>query len=124
MTPKWPSSFTATFGAPVLWIEAAAYRACLVESRSIPAQPQGGPFPRPSDLMHLLITDPSSPFWKRPQVGWKQDEPRGVLVLGLRFGPPLGQCDVGSGPEGSLSYVWVAGAVAGHSASACMHACI
>lgn len=58
MTPK--TRLAATLGAPVFWIEASAYRTCLCESRAIPAQPQGGPFSRPGDLMHLLITDPPS----------------------------------------------------------------
>lgn len=68
MTPNWPSRLAATFGAPVLWIEAAAYRASLCESGAIAAQPQGGPFPRPSDLMHLLLTDLSSTVFTTSEV--------------------------------------------------------
>lgn len=53
-----PFRFAATFGAPFLRIEAAAYPSCLTESGSTSAQPQGGHPNRPSDLMHLLIMDP------------------------------------------------------------------
>lgn len=53
-----PFRFAATFGAPFLRIEAAAYPSCLIESGSTSAQPQGGHPNRPSDLMHLLIMDP------------------------------------------------------------------